>query len=234
MTHTASRVCHALVPCAGLGLRSGASVPKQYVSLAGHAVVAHTLNVLSKVARLSSILVVLHPDDCAFADHVTAPPARLAAVRCGGTTRAETVANGLEQLLQRGAAVDDWVLVHDAARCLVRVGWIDHLIDACLNDEVGGLLAVPVADTLKRETDGRVSATLERRATWQAQTPQMFRLQVLRAALSQAARDDTTDEASAVEKLGLMPKLVMGSLENFKLTHASDFALAEHLLRARG
>jgi 2-C-methyl-D-erythritol 4-phosphate cytidylyltransferase len=142
------------------------------------------------------------------------------------------VANGLAELLRRGAKNDDWVLVHDAARCLVQPAWIDALIDACVNDAVGGLLALPLADTLKAEAAGRVTATVDRAHKWQAQTPQMFRIGLLREALARAG-DAVTDEASAVEALGHAPLLVPGALENFKITWPGDFALAERLLRTR-
>ncbi|MDB5816424.1 MAG: 2-C-methyl-D-erythritol 4-phosphate cytidylyltransferase [Rhizobacter sp.] len=150
----------------------------------------------------------------------------------GGATRAQTVANGLKVLVERGARPIDWVLVHDAARCLVRPEWIDALIDACLDDEVGGLLAMPLPDTLKSEHEGRVLATLDRKGKWAAQTPQMFRLGMLADALA-AAGASITDEASAIEAAGHAPKLVPGSLENFKITWPADFALAERLLRTR-
>ncbi|MGH8797381.1 MAG: IspD/TarI family cytidylyltransferase, partial [Caldimonas sp.] len=124
--------CHALLPCAGSGSRAGAALPKQYVEVAGRAVVAHTLAALAQVSRLASILVVLAPDDAAFERHVPiGDAARIDAVRCGGTTRAQSVANGLDALLRRGAAERDWVLVHDAARCLIRAEWVDRLIDTC-------------------------------------------------------------------------------------------------------
>jgi 2-C-methyl-D-erythritol 4-phosphate cytidylyltransferase len=142
------------------------------------------------------------------------------------------VAGGLDALVADGGRDDDWVLVHDAARCLVLPSDIERLIAVCELDPVGGLLALPVADTLKREVEGRVAATLERRGVWQAQTPQMFRLGLLRAALA-AAPATVTDEASAVEAMGHAPLLVPGSLENFKLTWPADFALAERLLRTR-
>ena len=124
------------------------------------------------------------------------------------------------------------MLVHDAARCLVRAEWIDALIDACLDDLVGGLLALALADTLKAERDGRVMATIDRRAKWQAQTPQMFHLGALREALAHAG-SSVTDESSAMEALGHAPKLVPGSLENLKITYPADFDLAERLLRTR-
>jgi 2-C-methyl-D-erythritol 4-phosphate cytidylyltransferase len=245
-TPTQAPRCHALVPCAGSGARSGAALPKQYVELAGRPMLLHTLAALGSVMRLQSILLLLAPDDALFERHAALLPAitaerskmpgagavRAAAVRCGGATRAETVRNGLAELRRRGAAADDWVLVHDAARCLVRAEWVDALIDACAGDAVGGLLALPLADTLKAEARGRVAATLPRADKWLAQTPQMFRLGLLDDALRQAG-PDVTDEASAVEALGLAPLLVAGSPENFKLTYPADFALAERLLRSR-
>ena len=131
--------------------------------------------------------------------------------------------------------ISDWVLVHDAARCLIRPEWVDALIDACLGDDIGGLLALPVADTLKREHAGRVAATVDRAQMWQAQTPQMFRLGLLRDALASAAQRGTTvtDEASAIEATGHAPRLVRCPAENFKVTFPPDFALAERLLRTR-
>jgi 2-C-methyl-D-erythritol 4-phosphate cytidylyltransferase len=155
----------------------------------------------------------------------------------GGATRAATVSRGLDCLIERGAHLDDWVLVHDAARCLIRPEAVDRLIDACLDDEVGGLLALPVADTLKRawDDDDRVGATVARSRMWQAQTPQMFRIGLLRDALMAAERAgvSVTDEASAVESLGHAPRLVRGDMENLKVTFPPDFALAARLLRTR-
>jgi 2-C-methyl-D-erythritol 4-phosphate cytidylyltransferase len=224
---------YALVPCAGAGARAGASRPKQYVEIAGLAMVAHTLAALSQVARLAATLVVLGPGDEAFAGSVPGFEGERGWVsRRGGDTRAQTVANGLAELLARGARPDDWVLVHDAARCLLRPAWVDALVDACLDDDTGGLLALPVADTLKGERAGRVGATLDRSGKWAAQTPQMFRIGLLRRALHQAG-PGVTDESSAVEALGLSPRLVRAPMENFKVTWPEDFALAERLLRTR-
>jgi len=221
---------YALVPCAGVGERAAANGPKQYAPLAGASVVAHTLAALAQVTRLAQVLVVLSPGDTAFETH--APAFAGWTARIGGDTRARTVANGLAELVQRGAHADDWVLVHDAARCLVRAAWIDSLIDTCLHDAVGGLLALPLADTLKHEVQGRCEATLDRRHKWQAQTPQMFRIGRLREAL-QRAGDQVTDEASAIEASGRSPLLVRGAFENLKITYPDDFALAERLLRTR-
>jgi 2-C-methyl-D-erythritol 4-phosphate cytidylyltransferase len=225
--------CFALVPCAGTGTRAGAPTPKQYVRIDGAPMVSHTLAALAAVARLKLVLVALAPDDEEFERRVDLPAGkRFAISRCGGNSRAETVAAGLSRLLKLGARADDWVLVHDAARCLVRAEWIDRLIDVCADDPVGGLLAMPVADTLKRETSGRVLTTLPRDAVWQAQTPQMFRLGPLADALEDAGAN-ATDEASAMEWQGLSPRLVPGSSENFKITQPEDFLLAEAVLRAR-
>jgi len=208
-------------------------VPKQYVEIDGAPMVAHTLAALAGVARLRLVLVALAPGDEEFERRVDLPAGRRFAVaRCGGGSRAETVAAGLVQLARLGARRDDWVLVHDAARCLVRPEWIDRLIDVCADDPVGGLLAMPVADTLKREVAGRVSTTLPRDGVWQAQTPQMFRLGPLADALDNAG-PNATDEASAIEWQGLSPRLVPGSSENFKITQPEDFALAEAVLRSR-
>ena len=207
---------------------------KQYVALDGEPMVMHTLRALQDVARLETILVAVAADDDTFAARLSLPSdGRFVVSPCGGATRADTVAAGLDGLRAHGANDTDWVLVHDAARCLVRPDWIDRLIDACLDDAVGGLLAVPVADTLKRESAGRVATTLPREAVWQAQTPQMFRLGVLAQALRAAAGGAVTDEAGAIERLGLEPKLVAGSPENIKVTHPADFSLAEAILKAR-
>lgn len=224
--------CFALVPAAGVGARSGAAIPKQYVALAGRAMLAHTLAALAQVPGLAATLVVLSPEDDQFEAAVPGFDAVWVA-RSGGATRAETVAAGLRELRARGAQPHDWVLVHDAARCLLRPEWVERLIAACAEDEVGGLLALPVADTLKQSRpDGRVAATVDRSGKWAAQTPQMFRLGLLAPALA-AAGEGVTDEASAVEALGHSPLLVEAPLENFKVTWPADFALAERLLESR-
>lgn len=225
--------CYALVPCAGVGSRAGDGGPKQYRLVAGRPVVAHTLQALAALPELAATLVVLSPEDTQFEQVMPGFTGEQRWVaRCGGASRAETVANGLDELLARGAQPHDWVLVHDAARCLLRPEWVQRLLDACRDDEVGGLLALPVADTLKQEQDGRVSATVDRAQKWAAQTPQMFRLGLLKPALA-AAGPAATDEASAVEALGHAPRLVRGELENLKVTWPEDFALAERLLATR-
>ena len=224
--------CFALLPCAGSGSRAGTAQPKQYQRVAGQPLVRHTLAAFVTVTRIARVLVVVAPGDGQM-DDVRAPVER---APCGGATRAESVFNGLGYLLATGARPGDWVLVHDAARCLVTPAQIEALIDACLPDAVGGLLALPLADTLKRAADGRTVGTLARADKWLAQTPQMFRLGALHAALAAHAGSGfagITDEASAIEATGQRPLLVRGSAQNFKVTYPEDFALAEAVLRSR-
>jgi len=231
----------ALVPCAGFGARAGTAGPKQYESLAGRALVLWTLEALARVRELDATLVVLSPGDTQFAALAAEGDAEAAgscwSAKVGGQTRAETVYAGLHDLLSRGALATDWVLVHDAARCLVHPEAVRRLIAECRDDAVGGLLALPLPDTLKRADAGdRVGATVPREAMWAAQTPQMFRIGALRDALRAGlSRRDLaiTDEAGAMEAAGFAPRLVRGDFENFKVTWPEDFALAERLLRSR-
>jgi 2-C-methyl-D-erythritol 4-phosphate cytidylyltransferase len=218
----------ALVPAAGIGERSGAGMPKQYVEIAGRPMLAHTLAALAAVPRLAQTLVVLSPADDRFEAALPGHAGWVA--RVGGASRADSVLGGLAELRRRGATAEDWVLVHDAARCLLRPGWVDALIDACADDAVGGLLAQPIADPLKAgDEGGRVAATIDRRGKWAAQTPQMFRLGLMEQALT-AMGAAATDEASAVEALGLAPRLVRASMANFKVTWPEDFELAARCL----
>ena len=223
----------ALIPCAGSGSRAGVASPKQYQLLAGKAMVWHTLQAFRQVTAVSAIGVVTSPGDDGFkaaCPDFNQPDDMLLAV--GGATRAVSVRNGLEALLQKTAKPGDWVLVHDAARCLVTAGQINALIEACQNDAVGGLLALPLPDTLKSSAECRVAVTIARADKWLAQTPQMFRIGALLAALD-AAGDAVTDESSAMEAQGLKPLLVTGSAQNFKVTYPEDFAMAEAILKSR-
>ncbi len=228
----------ALIPCAGQGTRASGDttthpgLPKQYQPIAGVPMVLHTLKAFAEVPRITSSLVVVAPGDSFFDGQALAG---VAVAPCGGDSRAASVLGGLEQLAASGAEADDWVLVHDAARCLVTPQLIDSLIDACHCDPVGGLLAQPVPDTLKQAQDGRVVATVPREQKWQAQTPQMFRLGALTQALKMAVtlEEAVTDEASAMEAAGLAPQLVRGSAHNFKVTWPEDFVLAEALIKSR-
>jgi len=227
----------ALIPCAGVGSRAGTLTtnknPKQYQLLAGKAMVWHTLQAFRAVPELAEIWVVISPDDVAFekaCPDFQQANAHLTAV--GGATRALSVCHGLKALLKQSAHANDWVLVHDAARCLITPAQITALMQACKNDSVGGLLALPLPDTLKSSTGGRVTATVDRSDKYLAQTPQMFRIAALLAAL-QAAGDAVTDESFAMEAQGLQPLLVQGSAQNFKVTYPEDFALAEAILQSR-
>jgi 2-C-methyl-D-erythritol 4-phosphate cytidylyltransferase len=234
----------ALIPCGGSGSRAQSEIPKQYRVIAGKPMVMHTLAAFEQVERLAAGLVVIAKEDDQLPELLKVNINTIFSIAPqAGNTRATTVFNGLKALLLQGAAATDWVLVHDAARCLITPEQINALIDACLNDDsdgaVGGLLALPLPDTLKSEQAGRVTATLGRSDKWLAQTPQMFRIGALIHALS-AAGDLSdvsnaliTDESSAMERLGHAPKLVRGSAQNFKVTYPEDFALAEAVLQNR-
>ena len=229
-----------LIPAAGVGSRAGTAGPKQYRPLAGQALVAHTLDAFRATdSRFATLALVVAPDDAQVSDALPDFPAKASGgarellLRVGGGSRADSVRQGLQALRMHGANARDWVLVHDAARCLISPAQIDALVDACLPDGVGGLLALPLPDTLKQADDaGRVMKTLPRAGKWLAQTPQMFRLAALAAALEQAG-PSVTDEASAIEAQGLAPRLVPGSVQNFKITYPEDFDLAEAVLLAR-
>jgi 2-C-methyl-D-erythritol 4-phosphate cytidylyltransferase len=229
----------ALIPCAGTGSRSGAPSPKQYQTVAGRPMLGHTLAAFDACSEFSQTLVVLAPDDHHF-DARRFAGLRFAVDRCGGPTRQASVYNGLVALAKFGAREDDWVLVHDAARPGITPELIRKLVAELRDDAVGGILALPVADTLKRVAADlpdappavRIARTESRDGLWQAQTPQMFRLGMLREAIERARHDghDLTDEASAIEWLGHSPKLVQGSLRNFKVTYPEDFGLAGAML----
>lgn len=222
---------YAIVPAAGSGARFGAEKPKQYLDLLGRPLIFHTLAALTAHPAIERVWVVLAPDDPWWPryDWSELGP-KLETVRCGGATRAASVGNGLAAAAM--AADDDWILVHDAARPCLSRAMLDALFDQLADDPVGGILAVPVADTLKRADDQqRVAATEPRDGLWQAQTPQMFRYGQLLAALKN--HDAVTDEAGAIEALGLKPKLVRGDSTNLKVTFPADLALAAMILRGR-
>lgn len=227
----------ALIPAAGSGVRLGASSPKQYVPIAGEPMLRHAIRSVA-VPPVESVFVVLSPDDKAFAQHDWGEfSGRVEPLYCGGATRRESVLNGLVAAMDAVNA-DDWVLVHDAARpCLPRAD-LDRLVAEVSGDDVGGLLAIPVPETVKKvndagERDGclRVAGTEDRSRLWLAQTPQMFRAGLLVEALRDA-RGIVTDEASAVECLGLQPRIVAGSRRNLKVTFPEDIAIAASMLEA--
>lgn len=224
-----------VMPAAGVGQRMGADIPKQYLPLAGRTVIEWALQPFLADAACQGVMLALSADDQQWRTLPLAADDRIRTT-IGGATRADSVLAGLKALRLQGADSNDWVLVHDAARpCLPAQDL--HSLLACAEDEgVGALLAMPVADTLKRAAaDGRVAETVSRAQLWRAQTPQMFRLSLLMGALqdARAQQRQVTDEASAVEALGLMPRLIAGSPDNIKVTLPADLPLAERLLQYR-
>lgn len=226
----------ALIPAAGTGVRMGYEIPKQYQQLAGKPLINHAIDVLCAHARVQQVFVVLSPEDVIFRQQDwSAYKGQLEQLYCGGATRSASVLNGL---MAMGDAVepDDWVMVHDAARPCLTDRLIDQLINELADDNVGGLLALPVTDTLKRaDPTQRVVETVSRENLWQAQTPQMFRYRLLLEALRNAAGLNiatVTDESSAIEQLGLKPRLVMGSPGNLKVTWPDDLNFSEIILKS--
>ena len=219
----------ALLPAAGVGARMAAGHPKQYLDIHGRPMIWHAIRAFERHPAIDRVYVVLAAEDGWWADYDWSAFATLTALRCGGATRAESVANGLRAMADEVGG-EDWVLVHDAARpCLSRV-LLDKLLADIAGDEVGGILAAPVADTLKREGEGRrIRETVPREKLWGAQTPQMFRHALLLQALEQAG-NAVTDEASALEHLGLSPRLVESDLTNLKVTYPRDLEVAAWLL----
>lgn len=223
----------ALVPAAGGGVRMGAALPKQYLPLLGKPLIHHALAAMCGVAGIERVFVVLSVDDTEWARHdwLDLGP-KLTPLFCGGATRADSVLAGLRAIAGEVAATD-WILVHDAARPCLAHWHVEKLMRELAHDDVGGLLAVPVADTLKRADEhARVAATVARERLWRAQTPQMFRYVMLRRALENA--HGLTDEAGAIEAAGLRPRLVEGDAANLKVTWPFDLCLAEWILRHRG
>ncbi len=222
---------YGLIPAAGQGARLGGETPKQYLDLRGEPMLLHAVRALLASPLIEVAFVVLSPGDERYATHDwRAFGDRVAPLWCGGATRRDSVLNGLVAMANV-VDPDEWVLVHDAARpCLARAD-VERLIETVGDDENGGILAVPLADTLKRADDAqRIASTEPRERLWLAQTPQMFRHGTLLRALGGAA--GATDEASAAEALGLKPKLVSGSLRNIKVTFAGDLAIAAALLES--
>lgn len=222
----------ALIPAAGTGSRMGQALPKQYLPILNRPLLHHSIARLCTHALVERVYVVLAVTDRWFIEYDWQPFAgKLVPLYAGGESRGETVRNGLQRI-ERDVAGDDWILVHDAARPCVTSVLLDHLIREIGADQTGGLLAVPVADTLKRaNSSARVVATEPRAGLWQAQTPQMFRYDLLTRALQSVDLADITDEASAVERLGMQPQLIASNISNLKVTFPEDLALAEVILK---
>jgi 2-C-methyl-D-erythritol 4-phosphate cytidylyltransferase len=223
----------AVVPAAGSGRRMGGDIPKQYLPLQGRTVLERTLNTLFACEFIEGVVLVLSPEDGYWPEIAPQFSGKNLICVVGGDERCHSVLNAVHHL--RGfAAAHDWVLVHDAARPCVRASDITELIETLADDVCGGLLGVPVADTMKRVgEDGRIEGTIDRQALWHAQTPQMFRLGLLQSAMEQAIAQDrlVTDEASAMEMAGYRPCMVRGHADNIKITVPSDLTLAEFYLQ---
>jgi len=224
----------AVVPAAGIGARMGGERPKQYLLLAGRPIIVHTLARLCNHPRISGVVVAIAAGDEWWTSMMETQStfARAPMAVTGGRTRRDSVLCGLEALSAH-ASPGDWVLVHDAVRPCLTDTDLDRLMDTLAADAVGGLLAVPVRDTMKRANgDDRVCETVDREALWHAQTPQMFRLGALRDALEKSVEADreVTDEAQAMELTGTRPRLVPGHEENIKITRPDDLELAEVIL----
>lgn len=219
-----------IIPAAGIGSRFGATLPKQYAPIAGQAMLQHTINRFAQHPIFIHIAIIIAPDDAHFAQHIHLPN-HAAAYPIGGDTRAKTVKNGVDHLLNKHIAqAEDLLFVHDAARCCLPNSALNRLIHAA-NYPNGALLALPVADTLKQQNNTQCSLkTIDRQGLWQAQTPQVFQAALLQNALAKADLNMITDEASAIENLGLFPLLVEGDRRNFKLTRPDDAPWAEYLL----
>lgn len=225
----------ALVPAAGIGKRLGAKTAKQYVKLHGQEVLAWTLQTLMALDILEKIVLVLHPEDTYFATYLSQRFPDVLIVN-GGDERQDSVANGLA-FLKEFADDNDWVLVHDAARPCLLADDVNKLVSRLKQDEVGGILATQVRDTLKRADESlKVVETLQRSAHWLAATPQLFRFKILFDAVTEAkqAGFSATDEAAAVEAIGLPVQIVEGRKDNLKITSQEDLALAEFLLKQLG
>ena len=225
---------HVIIPAAGSGSRMASETPKQYLPLDDDVVIAHTVRVFLNAPIIHAVHVVLSEKDAYFKALSIAQHTKLNVHYCGGETRAATVLNGLNAI-DSEIASDDWVLVHDAARPGLSLTALNRLIAELQNDEVGGLLAMPLADTLKRADNAqRVITTQPRDDLWQAQTPQMFRYATLKKALThfnETHHSAPTDEAQAIEALGLTPKLVVGELQNLKVTYPQDLAVLAALMK---
>lgn len=225
----------AVVPAAGAGRRMSTNIPKQYLPLGGKTVLEHTLDTLLACRQLAGVVVVLSGGDGYWPDLQDRYSSERLETVTGGVERCHSVLNGLTCLAGKADA-DDWVLVHDAARPCVRLTDIDTLVNTLSATSHGGLLGVPVADTMKQvDGNNRVTSTVAREGLWHAYTPQMFRVGMLRAALQHAIDNDllVTDEASAMELAGYQPQMVQGQRDNIKITVASDLELAAFYLQTR-
>lgn len=227
---------HAVIPAAGAGVRMAAGMPKQYLVLAGKTVLEHSIDALLACERIDNVVLVLADDDGYWPTIQARYKDTRVATVSGGVERCHSVLNGLAYLADT-AAGNNWVLVHDAVRPCVRQADITLLLTSLEHAPAGGLLGIPVADTIKQvDAEAIVRQTVEREGLWRALTPQMFRLKALRDALQQAIATGAlvTDEAAAMEMAGHQPRMVRGHADNIKITQPGDLQLAEFYLQSRG
>ncbi len=219
----------AVVPAAGVGSRMKADRPKQYLTINAITILEHTVNKLLSHPQVSKVVVAVSEGDPYFPELSLSQHPDVVRVK-GGNERADSVLSALNYIQESG--LGEWVMVHDAARPCIQQDDIDKLIEAALSHPVGGILAAPVCDTMKRGVDGQIDHTVERANLWHALTPQMFRTLPLQQALTEALEQGVsiTDEASAFEWKGASPALVAGRSDNFKVTQPEDLALAEFYL----
>jgi len=224
-----------IVPAAGLGRRMGGDVPKQYLPFMGETVIEKTLGRLKQVDSLVDITVAISSDDHFF-DRLSIADSPNIVTTIGGRERSDSVWAALMSLEDK-VMPSDWILVHDAARCCVRTDVINRMLKQLSDSDVGGILGVPVSDTLKQvSSNQKIESTLDRSHIWQAQTPQLFRYGLLREALEHARKREQpiTDEASAVELMGHCVEMCMGHYDNIKITHPDDLVIAEAFLKQQG
>ncbi len=223
-----------LIPAAGIGQRMGSSVPKQFMKIGDKTLIEWTVHALAQHSQIDGIYVGL-ADIKANGSWVEEIHPKVLGVFQGGQSRSDTVLNGIRHLMSSNCSQEDWLLVHDSNRPLLTVEEVGHLIESVGNDPNGGIVSLPIFDTLKACEDGRITATLPRDHCFRALTPQMFKLGILQKALDQCASNEiaTTDESQAMERLGYRPVLVPGSAMNIKITTPSDFRFAEAILESK-
>ena len=223
--------CWAIVPAAGIGQRMASEVPKQYLTIQGKTIIEHALHAILNHGAIKKIVVALHAEDDKFGTLNINQHQRKIMTVVGGETRAYSVYNALTSIKEQ-VDPDDFVLVHDAARPCLSYADLDNLISVCVKHQVGGILAVPSADTMKQVQSGHITTTVPRDNIWRAFTPQMFKFEILYQALHNSLQSNIaiTDEASAVEQLGHQPCIVQGSARNIKVTCAEDLDIADMYL----
>ncbi|MDG1772797.1 MAG: 2-C-methyl-D-erythritol 4-phosphate cytidylyltransferase [Oceanicoccus sp.] len=224
----------AVIPAAGVGKRMGSEIPKQYLPLLGKTVIEHTITTLLAEPLLDRIIIAVSAEDTHWQSLDVLKDARIEIVD-GGAERSDSVLNGLKHLSSI-ASNNDWVLVHDVARPCIAASDIQRLITALSSHPVGGILAVPMSDTVKQVAGKIIAATVDRSQLWHAQTPQMFRHQLLLDSVTAGVEQglSITDEASAIELAGYQPEVVQAISANIKITRPEDLALAEHYLKKEG